>query len=59
MILPPVEVEAPGASSQFEVLLNRFDALAELIQVHKNLKQPGCKHKLAGEIVSVNFEQIE
>jgi hypothetical protein len=59
VILPPVEVEAPGASSQFGVLLNRFDALAELIQIHKNLKQPGCKHKLAGEIVSVNFEQIE
>ena len=57
--LPPIEIEAPGASTTFEALLNRTDALAELIQAHKNLKQPGCKHKLAGEIVTVNFQQIE
>lgn len=57
--LPPIEVEAPGGLTYFEALTNRMDALAELIQVHKNLKQPGCKHRLAGEIVTVNFEQIE
>jgi hypothetical protein len=57
--LPPIEIEAPGAATTFEALLNRTDALAELIQAHKNLKQPGCKHKLAGEIVTVNFQQIE
>lgn len=57
--LPPIEIDAPGAASTFQALLNRTDALAELIQAHKNLKQPGCKHKLAGEIVTVNFEQIE
>ena len=57
--LPPIEIEAPGASTTFQALLNRTDALAELIQAHKNLKQPGCKHKLAGEIVTVNFQQIE
>ena len=57
--LPPIEIEAPGAATTFQALLNRTDALAELIQAHKNLKQPGCKHKLAGEIVTVNFQQIE
>ena len=57
--LPPIEIDAPGAATTFEALLNRTDALAELIQAHKNLKQPGCKHKLAGEIVTVNFQQIE
>lgn len=57
--LPPIEIEAAGATSAFGVLMNRTDALAELIQAHKNLKQPGCKHKLAGEIVTVNFQQIE
>lgn len=57
--LPPIEIEAPGAATQFQALLNRTDALAELIQAHKNLKQPGCKHRLAGDIVTVNFQQIE
>ena len=57
--LPPIEIDAPGAATTFQALLNRTDALAELIQAHKNLKQPGCKHKLAGEIVTVNFQQIE
>jgi hypothetical protein len=57
--LPPIEIEAPGSTNAFGVLMNRTDALAELIQAHKNLKQPGCKHKLAGEIVTVNFQQIE
>lgn len=57
--LPPIEIQAAGATSAFGVLMNRTDALAELIQAHKNLKQPGCKHKLAGEIVTVNFQQIE
>ena len=57
--LPPIEIEAAGATNAFGVLKNRIDAMAELIQAHKNLKQPGCKHKLAGEIVTVNFQQIE
>lgn len=57
--LPPIEIQAAGATNAFGVLMNRTDALAELIQAHKNLKQPGCKHKLAGEIVTVNFQQIE
>ena len=57
--LPPIEIEAAGSTNAFGVLMNRTDALAKLIQAHKNLKQPGCKHKLAGEIVTVNFQQIE
>lgn len=57
--LPPIEIQAPGSTNAFGVLMNRTDALAELIQAHKNLKQPGCKHKVTGEIVTVNFQQIE
>jgi hypothetical protein len=56
--LPPIEIEAPGAATQFQALLNRTDALAELIQAHKNLKQPNCRTRYSGEIVTVNFEQI-
>jgi hypothetical protein len=58
--LPPVEVEAPGGLTQFGAVLNRIDALAQLIQVHKNLRQPNCKPKQpTGEFVTVNFEQID
>lgn len=59
-MLPPVVVEAPGALTSFGAMLNRMDALAELLQVHKNLKQPNCKPKQpTGEFVTVNFEQID
>jgi hypothetical protein len=60
--LPPVEVQAPGALTQFGAILNRVDALAELLQVHKDLKQPNCRGAdvpVGGEFVTVNFEQID
>jgi hypothetical protein len=40
------------------MLQNRMDALAQLIQVHKDLKQPNCRFKPQGEFVTVNFEQV-
>lgn len=60
--LPAVEIEAPGALTQFGAILNRIDALAELIQAHKDLKQPNCRGAdvpIGGEFVTVNFEQID
>ncbi len=58
-LLPPVEVEAPGALNAIALLMNRVDALAELLQVHKNLKQPSCKNpRPQGDPVTVNFEEI-
>ena len=60
--LPAIEVEAPGALTQFGAILNRVDALAELLQVHKDLKQPNCRGAdvpVSGEFVTVNFEQID
>ena len=57
--LPPIEIDATGAATTFEALLNRTDALAELIQAHKNLKQPNCRTRYSGDIVTVNFQQIE
>ena len=60
--LPAVLVEAPGGLTQFGAILNRIDALAELLQVHKDLKQPNCRGAdvpVSGEFVTVNFEQID
>jgi len=39
-------------------VLKRLDALAELLQHHKNLKQPSCKNPSpVGEVVTVQFEE--
>lgn len=39
-------------------MLKRLDALAELLQHHKNLKQPSCKNPSpVGEVVTVQFEE--
>jgi hypothetical protein len=58
--LPAVAVAAAGGFTQFAAILNRLDALAALLQVHKDLKQPSCKQKPpTGEFVTVNFEQID
>ena len=44
-----------GADAQ---VIKRIDALAELLQHHKNLKQPSCKNPApVGEVVTVQFEE--
>jgi hypothetical protein len=60
--LPPVLVPVAAALTSLDSLANRMDALAELLQVHKNLKQPNChipRVAVGGEFVTVNFEQID
>lgn len=56
---PPVEVEVPGGITPFAAIYARMDALAQLLQVHKNLRQPSCKGvKPTGEWVTVQFEEF-
>jgi len=39
-------------------VVKRLDALAELLQHHKTLKQPSCKNPSpVGEVVTVQFEE--
>ena len=54
-------VEFEGALTAFGVLQNRIDALAALLQEHKDLKQPICRETPAtgGQAVTVNFVQID
>lgn len=54
-------VEFDGALTAFGVLQNRIDALAALLQEHKDLKQPICRETPAtgGQAVTVNFVQID
>lgn len=49
-----------GALNFFGVLENKIDALAVLLQEHKDLKQPICRHLPAvGQPVTVNFVQTD
>ncbi len=55
----PVGVNYEGDLGWLGVLSNKIDALAELQQVAKDLKQPICKHKPVGQPVQVTFvEQL-
>jgi hypothetical protein len=53
-------VNYPGATNSLGVLGNKIDALAGVLQVHKDLKQPNCKQPAAvGQPVTVNFVQVD
>lgn len=56
--LPPVEVEWEAGTGEVAEVRARVDALAELIQVHKNMKQPTCETRRAGmrSNATVHFE---
>jgi hypothetical protein len=56
--VPVVVPFGPGLSA-IGTLHNKVDALAELLQASKDLKQPICRPKApVGEPVTVNFEQV-
>jgi hypothetical protein len=53
-------VQYGGAMGPIGLVSNKVDALAELIQVHKDLKQPICRQTPAvGQPVTVNFVQTD
>ena len=51
------EVQYSGGLTWLDVLNNKVDALAELQQAAKDLKQPICRHKAEGQPVTVTFTQ--
>jgi hypothetical protein len=56
--VPVVVPFGPGLSA-IGTLHNKVDALAELLQASKDLRQPICRPKApVGEPVTVNFEQV-
>jgi len=56
---PPVVVPFLETTGSTAAILKRLDALAVLLQVHKDLKQPGCKHpRPQGDAVTVQFSEI-
>jgi hypothetical protein len=63
-LMPEREVTWPGGSGELAELGEKLDAIAELIQVHKELRQPICggSHGAAARLgtpVTVTFEQEE
>lgn len=55
------EVAYAGAPQSLGVISNKIDALAQLLQEHKDLKQPICRETPAtgGQAVTVNFVQVD
>ena len=56
------EATWPTKGTNHEAILSRVDAIASLLQIHKDLKQPNCRGAdvpVGGEFVTVNFEQID
>lgn len=56
------ETQWPEQGTNHGAILARVDAIAALLQVHKDLKQPNCHIPpvaVGGEFVTVNFEQID
>jgi hypothetical protein len=59
--LPPIVVRADGALNRMNLLLNRVDALAELMAAHKEVRQPICPGafgRAQGQPVTVTFEEV-
>jgi len=54
------DVSYPGALDALGVLSNKLDALAELQQAAKDLRQPTCSIKtpVSGSLVTVNFQSL-
>jgi hypothetical protein len=55
---PPVEVAWSGGVGAFGQLNKKLDALADLLQAHKDFRQPICATKASGQPVTVQFEEI-
>jgi hypothetical protein len=57
---PPVQVDIAPSLGLKGTIVNRLDALAELLQVHKDLKQPMCTPgRAVGQPVTVTFEEVQ
>jgi len=56
--LPPVLVHVPTGADATEAILLRLDAIAELIDEQKQVRQPVCKGKAQGAPVTVTFEEV-
>jgi hypothetical protein len=56
--LPGREVNWPGGTGELSEVQEKLDAIAELLQISKELKQPVCyRRRPAGEPVTVTFEE--
>jgi hypothetical protein len=57
--LPPIEVPISPGLGLAHAVTARLDAIAELIDHHKQLRQPICKGKPTGQPVTVTFVEAD
>lgn len=53
-----VEAEWSAGVGTLDLVSKKIDALAELLQAHKNMRQPICHVKAVGQPVTVNFREV-
>lgn len=56
--VPPEFTSWPGGAGPFDDLIARLDAVADLLQIHKDQPQPVCTNRTRGRPVSVKFVAI-
>jgi hypothetical protein len=57
-LLRPISAEWPAGTGRIPEILGRLGAIAELLNIHKQLKQPICRRKPPqGQPVTVTFEE--
>jgi hypothetical protein len=54
----PAVVNWPGGEGALGLVNAKLDALAELLQAHKDFRQPICATKASGQPVTVQFQEI-
>jgi hypothetical protein len=61
--LPPLKAQWPAGAGKLQEVEAKVDALAQLLQHHKDIRQPICTESrnrptLSGDWVSVHFQQV-
>lgn len=56
--LPPAVAPWGAGTGPLELLSRKLDAIQDLIQAHKDFRQPVCRSKPIGEEVTVTFEEV-
>jgi hypothetical protein len=57
-LLSPISAEWPAGEGRIPEILGRLGAIAELLQIHKELRQPVCRgNPPQGQPVTVTFEE--
>lgn len=55
---PPLSADWAAGVGEWALVFRKLDALAELVQLHKGLRQPICHKRAEGQPIQVDFEEV-